>query len=257
MSVEDPLSIAQVQQSWQRPAGCAQWNFTSAHTASTIDYSAAEQMSPALDRLSLQFAIWARDRNSAALDIGCGDGVATVAVLARGGHVVAVDPDATAISRLIARIPSEHLRRVKVRVGKLPDLEFKAAHFSALHVARVLHLLDPPALEHALRKFFRWLYPEGKLFISALTPAGPAWRAFRAEFQLRQSARHPWPGYLDEISRYHSQSRTAAFPIHLLDECILSRALIAAGFILEEAETYSPTWPGAQQCCSVIARCGP
>jgi 2-polyprenyl-3-methyl-5-hydroxy-6-metoxy-1,4-benzoquinol methylase len=186
MSIEDRLSNSQVQAKPPRL------------TAARIDYSPAEQMSPALDRLSLKFAIWARDAPSASLDVGCGDGIATMSVLARGGHVVAVDPDEVAIGRLIRRIPSEHFRRLKVRLSTLADLEFEATHFSAVHVARVLHHLDPVALTQALQKFFRWLYPDGKLFISTFTPAGAAWAAFQPEFRRRKMARHPGPGYFDE-----------------------------------------------------------
>ena len=212
--------------------------------ATTIDYSPAAQMSPALDRLSLKFAIWARDAPSASLDVGCGDGVATMSVLARGGHVVAVDPDEVAMGLLISRIPSEHFRRLKVRLSTLADVEFKATHFSAVHAARVLHRLDPVALTQGLRKFFRWLYPDGKLSVSTFTPAGPAWAAFQPEFRRRKMARHPWPGYFEEL-----------LPLHLLDESILLRELTAAAFVVEDVETYSPAWPGAQQCCSVVARC--
>jgi SAM-dependent methyltransferase len=255
MSIEDRLSSSRVALCERRPSSVQakpRWTLT----AATIDDSPAEQMSPALDRLSLKFAIWARDAPFASLDVGCGDGVATMSVLARGGHVVAVDPDEVAMGLLIGRIPSEHFRRLKVRLSTLADLEFKATHFSAVHAARVLHRLDPVALTKALRKFFRWVYPDGKLFVSTFTPAGPAWAAFQPEFRRRKLARYPWPGYFDEPLPYCSQSTTTAFPLHLLDESVLIRELTAAGFVVEEVETYSPAWPGAQQCCSVVARCG-
>jgi SAM-dependent methyltransferase len=218
-----------------------------------IDYSAAQLMSPALDALSLKFVRWGR-KSGLALDVGCGDGVASRALLARDGHVVAIDPDAVAIRRLIAGIPSAHLRRLKVRVAKLSDLEFGATHFSAIHAVRVLHLLDPFALQQGLRKFFQWLSPEGKLFISALTPHGAAWTAFQSEFRRRKLTRHPWPGYIGETSPEPWESRPTTFPIHLLEECILTRELVAAGFLIEEIGTYLPPWPAAQPCCSVVAR---
>jgi len=254
MNIEDRL-ISPVRQCRERTPTDLRTNSSWGLVADTIDYSLAGQLSPALDRLSLKFAIWAGNAPSASLDVGCGDGVATISVLARGGHVVAVDPDEVAMGLLIGRIPSAHFRRLKVRLSKLPDLEFKATHFSAVHVARVLHLLHPVALTHTLRKFFRWLYPEGKLFVSTFTPAGPAWAALQPEYRRRKMARYPWPGYFDEPLPHCSQSGSTAFPIHFLDESILVRELTAAGFVAEDIETYSPPWPGAQQCCSVVARC--
>jgi SAM-dependent methyltransferase len=123
-------------------------------------------MSPALDQLSLKFAIHTRTARNDALDIGCGNGVATAAALARGGHVMAIDPDIEALRQLVARIPREQLPRLEVRVARLPELDFKFARFSAVHASRVLHLLDPAVAHSSLNKFFRWLYPTGKLFIS-------------------------------------------------------------------------------------------
>ncbi len=182
---------------------------------------APDHMSPGLDDLSIRFAAFTRTAKCDALDIGCGDGIATAAALARGGHVMAVDPDQGALHQLLARVPPEQYRRLKVRIGRLPSLDFKFARFSAIHAARVLHLLEPEELQQSLRKFFRWLYPTGKLFIS--TPIG-------------------------------SEEAVAA---HLLDEPVLRREIEAAGFVVEHANRYPVPWDADQMCCAVIARCGP
>src|SRR5262245_7492244 len=116
-----------------------------------------EQLSPSLDELSLKFAIWMHSARREGLDIGCGDGIATAAVLARGGHMMAVDPDQDMVRRVLSRIPAEQYPRLKVRQSRLPDLDFKFARFSAVHASRVLHFLEPAALRRSLWKFFRWL----------------------------------------------------------------------------------------------------
>ena len=185
-------------------------------------------MSSVLDSVSLKFVIWAQEAGATSLDIGCGDGSATLALLARGGHVVALDPDASALHRLVERAPTEHCRRLRVRLGQLPTVDFKVADFAAIHGARVLHLLDPVALEQSLRKFYRWLYPEGRVFLSVLTPAGARQLPAR-----NGSAPHIYP----------------------LDERTLRREISAAGFFVEESSTYLPPWEGSQECCAVIARC--
>ena len=148
----------------------------SPHRSAPLTALKPDQMSPALDALSLKFAVHTRTSNSPAVDVGCGDGIATAAALARGGRVIAVDPSVPALRQLVARIPHEQLARLKLRVASLPALDFKSARFSAVHASRVLHLLDPDIAQRSLEKFFRWLYPAGKLFIS--TPAAD-------EMQLR------------------------------------------------------------------------
>ncbi len=216
---------------------------------------ATEQMSPALDELSLKFALWTRASKCDGLDVGCGDGLATIAALARGGHVMAVDPDPAALHRLLVRVPSEQYRRLKVREGTLPELDFKFARFSAVHAARVLHLLEPEALQESFRKFFRWLYPAGKLFVSVLTPAGSFWQPCRVELARRNMSREQWPGYFDDIGRMFPHWSGAATSIHLIDQGILRRELEAAGFGIEEIGCYSLPWDSEQVCCAVLARC--
>ena len=201
------------------------------YQADVVHQNLTFRVAPTLDPLSLQFVIWAQAADGHALDIGCGEGLATRALLARGGHVVAVDPDATVLHRLVEHVPGEQCRRLKVRLGQLPDIDFKLAQFAAIHAARVLHLLDPVSLQPSLRKFYRWLYPEGKLFVSVLTPKG-------ARHVLEMEPHAPaWP------------------PIHPLDEGALQDYLSAVGFVIEDSMTYLPSPSEAYECCGVIARC--
>jgi SAM-dependent methyltransferase len=218
--------------------------------------SAIDQMSPALDDLSLKFVICTRDARHDGLDIGCGDGIATAAALARGAHVTAVDPDQRALLRLLARIPPHTYRRLKVRRARVQDLDFKFAHFSAVHASRVLHLIDPAALQQSLRKFFRWLYPEGKLFISTLASSGPFWDPISAELAHRQRMRAPWPGLIEDFHRYMPHRDDTLEFVHLIDEPVLRRELEFAGFVIDEMTCQSLPWDSEQQHCSVIAHCG-
>ena len=202
-------------------------HFPPASSKASVGNGVGSAVGPALDSVSLKFVIWAQEAGAPALDVGCGDGVATLALLARGGHVVALDSDAAALHRLVERAPTEQCRRLRVRLGALPEVDFKVANFAAIHAARVLHCLDPVAVEYSLRKFYRWLYPEGRLFVSALTPSG---------------ARRPARGKSDP-------------QIYPVDEKTLRREISAAGFFVEDASTYLPPWEGSQECCAVIARC--
>ena len=214
-----------------------------------------EQMSPALDDLSLRFAVYTRNARFGALDIGCGDGRATAAALDRGGHVLAIDPDRAALHQLLARVPPEQCRRLQVRVGALPELDFKFARFSAVHAARVLHLLPPPALQQSLSKFFRWLYPAGRLFVSTLAPGGAHWDFAARELARRRMAQEQWPGYIEDLRRLLPGWRAAIRSVHLLDEPVLRRELEVAGFVVEYVNHYSLPWDSEQPCCAIIARC--
>jgi ubiquinone/menaquinone biosynthesis C-methylase UbiE len=217
---------------------------------------ALERMSPALDALSLEFAIYMRNSKREGLDVGCGEGIATIAALARGAHVMAVDRDPTVLERLLARVPSEQYRRVKLRHASLPEMDFKFARFSAVHASRVLHFLPPDALQSTLRKFFRWLYPDGKLFVSALNPLGSFWRALRVDYSRRTMSGEPWPGYFENLYAAMPELTGAETGVHLLDETVLTRELKAAGFILDDLTSYTLPWDVEQLCTAVVAHCG-
>ena len=222
--------------------------------ADDLRLSAISAMSPVLDDLSLKFAMWAGQSGATCLDVGCGSGLATIAALARGGRVVAADPDPTQIRQLLARVPVQQYARIAVRTGGLPELEFKESGFAAVHIARVLHLMDGQSIQVSLRKFFRWLYPHGKLFISALTPLGSFWERFHPEFLRRIADGSEWPGHIADLSQFHVTA-DKGIPCHLLDETVLGREVQAAGFAIESTLRYSLPWEPSQICCSMIARC--
>jgi len=215
------------------------------------------RMSPALDPLSIRFAAHARVSKSDVLDVGCGSGIATIAALARGAHVMAIDPDEDSLRELLSRVPPVQYPRLKMRVSRLPELNFKFAHFSAVHASRVLHVLDGEGIRHTFANFFRWLYPEGKLYISTLSPAGPFWQPFEAEYSRRVKARDPWPGYIDCVPEFFPEWADETDAVHLLDGRVLRRELEAAGFVVEALNCERLAWDPDQACVEVIARCGP
>jgi cyclopropane fatty-acyl-phospholipid synthase-like methyltransferase len=216
----------------------------------------ADRMSPVLDDLSMRFVLYARLSQGDVLDIGCGDGVTSVAALTRGARLYAVDPDQAMLHHLLARVPPVHAPRLRVRIGSLPSVNFKFPRFSAVHVSRVLHLLDPLALQRSLQKFFHWLYPDGKLFLSTLTSAGDYWSFAESQMVQKKLAEDPWPGYIADVRRLRPHWDGASDSVHLLDESILRRELAVAGFEIEYLNSYPLPWDVDQMCCGIVARCG-
>ncbi len=153
-------------------------------------------------------------------------------------------------------MPVQQYARLSVRTAKLPELEFKAAGFAGVHVARVLHRLDGDAIQSSLAKFFRWLYPHGKLFVSVLTPLGGFWRRFQPEYSRRVSGGARWPGYIEDLAQLQL-AHARRVSCHLLDEVTLERELQHAGFAIEAISCYSLPWDPEQICCGLIARCAP
>jgi SAM-dependent methyltransferase len=212
-------------------------------------------MSPRLDRLSLRFAMYAGLERCRALDVGCGTGVATLAALIRGAHVVAVDPMKAAVEKLLSGVPNCHYANLSVRVAAMPGLHLADASLGAIHASRLFHLLSPAALRTSLLQFFRWLQPGGRVFISALTPAGGCWESLQPEYARRSAAGQTWPGYFRELRQAGGPSGSEErATLHLLDETVLRRELTAAAFEVEESFSYSLSWAPDQICCAVVGR---
>ena len=212
-----------------------------------------EQMNRALDELSFRFVVASRMARAPVLDFGCGEGLAAAAALTRGAHVYAIDPDEGAIRRLLAGVPSQQHCRLRTRVASLLGTGFKGVYFDAIHAARVLQDFDGVGVESVLKKFHRWLHPNGRLFISALTPIGAFWNPFTREYQRRCELGERWPGYIEDVAQFAGhEGDTRA--IHLLDEATLRHELEAAGFAIDEIRCAPLAWDNTQISCAAIAR---
>jgi SAM-dependent methyltransferase len=96
------------------------------------------------------------ERVRVAIDLGCGDGSETLALLAHGWVVVAVDGASEAIARLRASVPTGDAARLTTIVGPfhevgLPDADFVYAGLSLPFCAPDKFADVWRAVEHALR----------------------------------------------------------------------------------------------------------
>jgi SAM-dependent methyltransferase len=57
-----------------------------------------------------------------AIDLGCGDGTESALLLARGWHVLAIDSEPRAISRLLAKVPPEQQARLQTQNAKFEQV---------------------------------------------------------------------------------------------------------------------------------------
>jgi tellurite methyltransferase len=67
------------------------------------------------------------DEPGQAVDLGCGAGIDTLAMLQNGWRVFATDAEAEAIDRLRARVPPELGTRLRTRVSRMEDVVLPSA----------------------------------------------------------------------------------------------------------------------------------
>lgn len=113
----------------------------------------------------------ALDANSEILDVGCGAGLASVALAERGHFVEALD-----VAPAMLKSTREHAlharvaHRVKARLGDVHDLAFPNDTFDVVFAIGVTAWLD--ALQGVLEEIARVLKPGGHLVISAANRGG-------------------------------------------------------------------------------------
>ncbi len=195
-------------------------------------------MSETLDRFSMAFVDYAALCDGEVLDLGCAYGVATRAVLERGGRVLASDMDPGHLEILEQETPAEHRPRLSTKAGLVPEVDFPAAAFAAILCSRVLHFLKTEEIPVALRKMLTWLRPGGRLFLVADTPYTGFWFSIAPEYERRKAAGEPWPAFIENVAPLLNRADLPAGMLaylNPLDPDILRREATSAGFVVEES----------------------
>jgi SAM-dependent methyltransferase len=85
-----------------------------------------------------------------AVDLGCGAGIETLAMLTRGWRVFATDAEDEAIERVRRRVPPELAERLQTRVARMEDVELLRADL--LLASFSLFFCDPARFADVWRK---------------------------------------------------------------------------------------------------------
>jgi 2-polyprenyl-3-methyl-5-hydroxy-6-metoxy-1,4-benzoquinol methylase len=167
------------------------------------------------------------------LDAGCGPGIYSEELLARGADLVAVDGSAEMVQLARKRLG----RRARVLHANLAEpLPFAASEFDLVVCALVIHHLDDR--EACLREFSRVLRPGGHVVLSTQHPTTDWLRKGGSYFEVKE-----------EEDVWHRDG--AAYPVRFWREPLmsLSAAIAAAGFLIERlveplpAPSMRDRWP--------------
>lgn len=212
-------------------------------------------MSPSLDKVQMAFVNYCEDNPSGLfLDIGCGFGIATLAVVEKKRHIIACDLDQRHLDILISRVPKKKKQFLKTRVGHFPNtLLFQDNAFEAINLSMVLHFLPPETIEKTFRSLFFYLKEGGRLFITTSSPYQRVLSSFVSTYERKRSVEE-WPGHIQDIAQYvphrahllpkgnivfciHELRRLALkFGFHVLDSTFFSREEIPPDLKLDGRE---------------------
>ena len=123
------------------------------------------------DVINQAFIDFSSPEKAPVLDIGCAYGVSTIPALLKGAHVIANDLDVHHLEILRSKVPLEHLGRLQIKKGRMPeDLDFPEKSLEAILASRVLNFVHPDKLKGCFSLIHKWLKPGGKFFYLGGTP---------------------------------------------------------------------------------------
>lgn len=175
------------------------------------------------------------------LDIGVAYGVTVLDSLKMGANIIANELHKPHLDLLIQNVPDELKKHLTLNVGRFPqETNFEDNSLGAVLISRVLNFLTGDEIDTGLAKVFKWLKPGAKVYIIAETVYKELFKKVMPIVQERMAQNHDWPGELDDVRR-HLSKRKEHLPdaIHFLDDQILKRALLKAGFNVEKVSLFS------------------
>lgn len=196
-----------------------------------------------LNHYTQSFLELIKPSSSHVLDIGAAFGVLTIEALKRGAYVVANDIEVQQLKILQKNVPIPFKSNLEIKQGSFPDsLEFHEESFDAIVISQILHFLSGSQIDKGLNLAFKWLKPNGKIFITAVTPYTGVLEKFLPIYKMRKEEGSPWPGIIEDISMYCSNQEILENNPHFmnfLDKDILKYHCGHAGFLIEECESFA------------------
>jgi tellurite methyltransferase len=131
------------------------------------------------------------DRPGEAVDLGCGSGIETLAMLERGWSVFATDRQQEAVRRTRARVPDRLRPRLATLVAPMEDVTFPAADLVSASFS--LFFCDPARFSDVWSRLTSAIRPGGR-FVGHLL-----------------GDRDTWARQVDEISSFRVEEARALF----------------------------------------------
>jgi SAM-dependent methyltransferase len=191
-----------------------------------------------LDPIAKKGIAFAKGKTLPILDIGCGYGAVSRALLAQGNSVVANDSSLEHLENLKSSLPEDQKKYLTLRPGMFPEaFEPQPQSLSAGIAIWVLHFLSGEGLKLAAEKLFLALEQGGCVFISASSAYVKFLGNFIPLYHDRIEKKDPFPGWVEDVKLYLQPHQLENLPrsMHFLDPTVLTRIFSAAGFEVEYA----------------------
>ena len=168
------------------------------------------------------------------LDVGAAYGIATRAVLEKGGKIIANDTDPKHLDE-IQQYSSQN-DNLKLLTGDIKkDINLPLESISCALFSRVLHFFYGEDIISCLKKVHSWLIPGGKIFVSNETPYFGTTKEFIPIYERQKREGHPWPSLIESLDYFCAEKAPfLEMPAHMFDEDLCHKVTKESGFTITE-----------------------
>jgi SAM-dependent methyltransferase len=171
------------------------------------------------------------------LDIGAAFGVASLPALELGAEVIINDMAQEHLDQIAAKMPEVFKERVHYHQGRAPDeLSFADESLGAIHASQVFHFLKGAEIEKLFELMFRWLKPNGKIFIIISSPYINILKNFLPLYEQRKREGVRWPGEVENLKEFTTHPVADDNPpfFNFIDDSVLRQTALDVGFVIEK-----------------------
>ena len=191
-----------------------------------------------IDDITKQFVSFAKESKRPVLDGGAAFGAATIAALKTGATVIANDVDLIQLLYILKlnNLTQEEKKRLYFQSGALPyNVNFPLQSLSAIHLCRFMHFFTPEMIENMFSQAYNWLEPNGKFFLTTMSPFHHSVPGFAKTYEEKQQNGADWPGIITTFTEEFGEEHKGKSPsyLHTLDTCVLSRVAEKSKFAVE------------------------
>ena len=187
--------------------------------------------------ISKEFVEYAANCPLPVLDIGTAYGETAIAVLKKGGIVIANDVDQGSLDYITKRkeITDDDRKRLYLKKGFVPkDMDFESNSLGAIHASRVMHFFTPEDVKTFFIKAKEWLVNDGIIFLVTsspyhwVTPEG-----FAKEYEKKFKEGIEFPGIITDFSHIQGELKTGGYN-NAMDPKLIYREAVKNDFLIKK-----------------------
>ena len=204
-----------------------------------------------LEPLSQEFIDYSSTIKDPVLDGGAAYGLTSITALKKGATVICNEIEQKQLDYIahIKTITNDEKKRLYLKQGSILEIDFPNNSIGAIHLSRVMHFFKPNEVEKFFEKSYKWLVPNGRLYIVTMSQyhyGNPKGFSEKYNKEIREGIE--WPGMINDY-----KFKGEDYVLHAIDPIVMMRVATKYGFTCKKIEL----WGGPKDddyTCAILVK---